>query len=186
MATVHYEILLKGNEDILCAYIHGFLAGKNIKEGIIFGNKEPFEIHEIRELIRYHGGICHFICRAGIRQTLLSAVHSAPESYSFEVVQQRKISSASFKFKFETFNEEVAGKLKKIFDKIPAGVTVVDFEPEEVIDPKAKGIEVYAPAHDYRYAGEGKATGNVEALLDFHRALSESEFIEMENIELEY
>jgi hypothetical protein len=186
MAAVYYELLVKGNEDKIFAYLSGYLAGKKIKEGVIFCDECPFRIHELRELIRYHGEIAHIVCRAGLKHTILSALRSAPTAYSFEVKRERKISGASFEFKFETFSKKVAGGLKRTFSQIPSGLKLPGFEPKETIDPRAAGIEMYAPAHDYRYSGKGKITGDVETILDFYRRLSRSEFIQMEEIELEY
>jgi hypothetical protein len=186
MAAVYYELLVKGNEDKIFAYLNGYLTGKKIKQGVIFCEECPFRIHELRELIRYHGDVAHIICRAGLRQTVLSAIRSAPAAYSFEVKKDRKITSASFEFKFETFSKKVAGGLKRMFTQLPAGLKLIDFQPEETIDPDAKGIERYAPAHEYQYSGEGMVAGNVETLLDFHCRLSQSDFVELEEIVLEY
>ena len=186
MAAVYYELLVKGNEDKLFAYLNGYLAGKKIKQGVIFCDECPFNIHELRELIRYHGEVSHVVCRAGLRQTVLSALRSSPATYSFEVKKDRKITKASFEFKFETFSKKVAGGLKRTFTQMPAGLKLIDFEPEEKIDPDAAGIERYAPAHDYRFEGSGAVSGNVEMLLDFHRRLSQSDFVELEEIVLEY
>lgn len=186
MAGVYYELLVKGNEDKMFAYLNGYLTAKKIKEGVIFCDECPFNIHELRELIRYHGEVAHIACRAGLRQTVLSALRSAPAAYSFEVKKERKISKASFEFKFETFSKKVAGGLKRMFAQMPTGLKLSEYEPEEKIDPDAAGIERYAPAHDYRFAGKGKVTGNAETLLDFHRRLSQSDFIKLEKIELEY
>lgn len=186
MAAVYYELLVKGNEDKIFAYLNGYLTSKKIKKGVIFCDECPFDIHELRELIRYHGEVAHIVCRAGLRQTVLSALRSAPAAYSFEIKKDRKISKAAFEFKFETFSKKVASGLKRTFTQMPKGLELLEYEPEERIDPDAAGIERYAPAHDYRFAGKGKITGNVETLLDFHRQLSQSEFIKLEKIELEY
>jgi hypothetical protein len=184
--AVHYELLVKGHEEIIYAYLNGYMAGKKVKEGVILCNECPFQIHEFRELIRYHGGVVHIVVRAGLRQTVLSALRSAPASYGFEIKKDRKITNASFEFKFETVSKKVAGGLKRMFTQMPAGLKLTDFEPEEKFDPDAAGIERYAPAHHYKYEGSGTASGNVELLLDFHRRLSQNDFVELEEIVLEY
>ncbi len=186
MATIYYELIIKGDQDLLCAYLEGFLRAKRIREGVIFSNNCPLQIHHIRELIKYHGGVVHLICRSGLRATLAAAVKNAPEDYSFLIKREQKISSASFGFEFETFSRKVAGGIKRIFTKLPAGLKLKQFKPQEKIDPEARGIERYAPAHDYRYSGEGEVTGDVQTVLDFHKKLLKNDFFELEDISLHY
>jgi hypothetical protein len=186
MATVHYELLIKGNQDLLCAYLQGFLRAKKIRQGVIFAQDCPLQTHLVRELLEYHRGVTHLICRAGLRANLVSAINGAPEDYSFEIKKERKISSAFFSFEFETVSRKVAGNIKRAFTLLPAGLKLRQYKPQEKIDPEAVGLERYAPAYDYRFWGTGRVTGDVELLLNFHAKLSKNEFISLESITLRY
>jgi hypothetical protein len=186
MAVTFYEVIIKGNEDLLFAYLHGFLNGRKIKQGIIFSNECPLAIHHLREFIEYRGEVLHMVCRARLRATVVSAIEEAPEEYSFSVKKEQRISTASFEFEFEIFNKEAAGILKKTFASLPSGLKLMDYEPDESIHPDAAGPEGYAPMHEYRFHGKGKITGNIETLLDFHRSLSQNDFVKLEDIGLTY
>jgi hypothetical protein len=186
MAATFYELIIKGNEDLLYAYLHGFMSGRKIEKGIIFSNEHPLAIHHLREFLEYRGEVLHLVCRARLRASVISAVESAPKDYSFELKKEQRIASASFSFEFETFNREAAGNLKKIFASLPKGLKLVAYEPEESIHPDAAGPEGYAPMHEYRFHGKGNVLGDVETLLDFHEQLSHNDFIKLEEIRLDY
>jgi hypothetical protein len=186
MAATFCELIIKGDDSLLLAYMHGFLTGKKIKRGVVFSNECPLEIHQLREMIEYHGEVLHLICRTGLKATLVSAIKNAPEQYSFEIKKEQRISAASFAFEFATFSKNVASILKKTFSRIPAGLKFVKYEPQEKIDPEAAGPEGYAPLHDYKFFGEGEVLGDIETILRFHRKLSRNDFIEIENIHLIY
>jgi len=186
MAVTFYELIIKGNEDLLFAYLHGFMNGRKIKQGIIFSNECPLATHHLKEFIEYRGEVLHLVCRARLRASLVSAIEESPEDYSFEVKKEQRILAASFSFEFETFNREAAGNLKKTFAGLPSGLKLVDYEPEESIHPDAAGPEGYAPMHEYRFHGQGKVLGDIETLLDFHRDLSQNDFIKLEDIRLSY
>ena len=186
MAATFYELIIKGDDSLLLAYMHGFLKGKKIKRGVIFSTECPLEIHQLREMIEYRGEVLHLICRNSLKTTLVSAIKNAPEQYSFEIKKEQRISAASFAFEFETFSSKVAGILKRTFSRIPAGLTLVTYEPQEKLDPDAAGPEGYAPLHDYKFFAKGEVLGDIETLLRFHKRLSRNDFIEVENIHLIY
>ncbi len=177
MPGVYYELIVKGDQNLLSAYLQGFLAGRKIKEGVIFSRNYPIQIHHLRELIHYHGEVLHLVCRAAIRPTVVSAIKSAPAGLSFEIKVERKVSSASFGFEFETVSKDVATDLKRTFASLPKELKMKGFKPREEIDPEAKGPEGYAPMPSYCYSGKGEVAGDVEALLAFYQKLSQNEFV---------
>ncbi|NIM20143.1 MAG: hypothetical protein GTO51_07915 [Candidatus Latescibacteria bacterium] len=186
MATVHYEIIIKGDQNLLCAYLHGFLRGRKIKEGVIFSTECPLRTHHLREMIHYKGEVTHLICRGSVRPAMISAIKTAPEDYSFEIKKEQRITGASFTFKFETFSKKVGSALKRTFTRIPEGVRLNKYKPIEAVLPRAAGIEGYAPMHDYSFQGTGEVSGDVETVLLFHQRLAQNQFIELEDISLLY
>ncbi|MEJ2721927.1 MAG: hypothetical protein P8181_12435 [bacterium] len=182
MATYH-EFVIKGNRKLLHGFLRGFQAAKNIKRGLICCGDYPINTHHIKNLLTLHGDRTHVICDSRLRSSLIAAVEKAVD-LEFEILSDGEIFATSFEFRFETFNKKVASDLKRIFRRPPAGLTVEDYEPEEIVDPDAKGVEVYTPVHDYIFKGEGVVKGDIEKLCRFHAKLSANEFIEVEDIEI--
>ena len=185
MAAIYYEYTIKGDEDALCAYLDGFLRGKGIKEGYFFTKDHPFQSHQIKEMIKYHGAVGHLICQSKLRQLVQSAIRQ-DNKLGFEVKDTRKIKNCSFHFEFETANRTVAGTIKRALAKLVPGVDLIDYDPEEVVDPKAKGPEGYAPLHSYTFKGAGLVEGDIAGVLKTHTRLSKNEFIDCEDIEVHH
>jgi hypothetical protein len=186
MAVKHYDFIIKGGNDELCAYLQGFLRGKGIKSGYLFTSCHPFQSHFLKELVHYHGEVVHLICRANLRSVVAAAIRQSPEGSDFEIVESKPISRTTFHFKFNTANRSVAGAIKRLLGRHPAGVKLVDYEPEEAVYPDAKGAEGYAPLHEYTFRGKGTIVGDVEGVLKVRQKLEGNEFIHCDEIEIHY
>jgi len=186
VAIKHYDFIIKGNEDKLCAYLNGYLRGKGVKSGYIFTSCHPFKSHFLKELIKYHGDVVHLICRPAIRPVIRAALKQAPVEYEWEIVESRSVKKATFEFKFETANRQVAGTIKRLLGRHPEGVRLVDYEPKEVFDPDARGSEGYAPLHEYTFRGKGTIVGDVDGILKVYQKLTGNQFIHCEEIEIHH
>jgi hypothetical protein len=186
MADNYYELIIQGDKKTSRAYLEGFLRGKNIRSGVIFCKDYKISSrHDIKGPDFRHEHL-HLICVTGIKTSILSAVKRAPESLSITVEMERALASISFEFSFETFNKEIGAKLKRMFHNPPKGVEIEDFDENEEILPEAKGVEAYAPLHDYQYKGGGKVTGDVEQVLFFHKKLKDLELVDVNDIQLAF
>ena len=74
MAVKHYDFFVKGNAEIVVAYLDGFLRGKGVRGGYLFTEDLPFQTHSIKEYIKFHGDVVHLICRASQQQA--SGMHA--------------------------------------------------------------------------------------------------------------
>jgi hypothetical protein len=186
MAVVYYELIVKGDQDYLCAYLQGYMNAKKISQGVICSKDCPLQTHNLREMIKYHGEVLHLVCRAGLLATVKDAITAAEPQKKFEIKRERKISRAFFTFEFETVSRAVGAEIKDILANLPAGLNLRLFKPEEKINPEAKGAELYAPAHDYKYSGTGELSGDIEKLIALHIELVEHDFVKAEEIVLRY
>ncbi len=185
MPTVYYEYVIKGDEDKLCAYLDGFLRGKGVKDGFFLAKDHPFHRHMVKEMIKYHGAVGHLICVSKLRPLVQTAVRQGVE-LGLEIIEEKKIAKCSFRFEFDTANRNVAGTIKRALGSLPAGGKLVQYNPEEVEDPTAKGPEGYAPLHAYVFKGEGTVEGTVAGVLKSHAKLSGHEFISCTDIDIHY
>jgi len=180
--AVYHEIIIKGNYDAVRCYLRGFLAGRDVKSGYYFGGEWPFQLHFLRELIKFHGEVTHLLCTGSLKPTVVSAIKKADDD--FEVKETRKVTAVAFDFDFRTANRKVADTVKGALEKLPRGVKLVDYEPKEIVDPGAKGVEVYTPAHEYEFKGKGRIRGEVPGVLDMHKRLSDIESFRLDKIEI--
>ncbi|UCH84494.1 MAG: hypothetical protein JSW50_02035 [Candidatus Latescibacterota bacterium] len=183
MAVTYHELVIKGNGKLLRGFIRGYQLGKNIKRGLLFCQDYPINTHHLRHILTFRGDHLHIVCRARIRQGFLTAIENASD-LEFEVLSDEEILVASFEFEFETFNKKVASNIKRILRRIPAGLELRSYNPEETTDPDAEGVEIYSPVHDYTFKGKGSVAGDIEKLCAFHTKLDEHEFFEVKDIRL--
>ena len=183
MAT-YYEIIIKGDDELARAYVEGYFLGRGIKHGYEFGEDEALDLSHMRDLIKYHGSVLHMICESSLRGDLKRAVRQAPEDYEFEIVETRLIQRASFRFKFFTANRRVAGQIKRIISTLPEGVRTTDYDPKEIVDPSARGAEVYAPTHAYEFKGKGVIEGTPDAVYDVHARMEDHQHVTVNDIVL--
>jgi hypothetical protein len=186
MAVKHYDFIIKGDEDKLCAYLNGYLRGKGVKSGYIFTSRHPFKTHYLKEFIHYHGEVVHLVCRSSLRPIIRTAINQCPADHDWEIVESRPVKKAMFEFKFSTANRQAAGAIKRILGRHPAGVRLVEYEPKESFNPEAKGSEGYAPLHEYEFEGKGTIVGDVEGVLKVYDKLKANEFIHSDDIEIGY
>lgn len=186
MAVKHYDFVIKGDEDKLCAYLNGYLRGKGVKSGYIFTSDHPFKSHLLRELIHYHGEVVHLVCRSSLRPIIRAAINQSPPEHQWEIVDSRPVKKTTFEFRFNTANRQAAGAIKRILGRHPAGVRLVEYEPKETFTPDAKGSEGYAPLHEYTFRGKGTIVGDVEGVLKVYDKLEANEFIHSDAIEICY
>ncbi|MDH3216013.1 MAG: hypothetical protein OEN01_06935 [Candidatus Krumholzibacteria bacterium] len=184
MSQNYYEVVVKGDDNLLKGFLSGFKAAKRIKSGLIFAADHPIDTHHLKEILTFQRDHVHLAASERYHAALLAAIKAAAE-IDIEIVSDKRISKAYFDFKFSTFNRDVASKLKRRLARLPVGLELADFEPKETIEPSGKGVELYSPLHDYAFEGKGRVQGDLEKLLLFHRKCEEHVFIETSDIELE-
>ncbi len=114
---------------------------------------------------------------------LVRAIQGKPD-ISLERV--REITRGRFAFEAKAYSPEVAAKIKQaLHAPLPPGVVLEAFEEEEDVDPSAKGVELYSPAHDYVYRCHGIFSGTPPGIFEIHRALQALDFVHQEKLELE-
>lgn len=183
MAT-YYEVVIKGDDDVTRAYLEGFFRGKRVRSGYAFGADHSFDIRHLKDIMKYHGGVMHMVCTAQVLTGVKSAIRRAPESYELEIVETYRLRRAYYHFKFKTANRKVAGQLKRVIGKLPAGVRATDYDPKEIIDPSARGTEGYAPVHEYVFKGNGVIEGSPEGVFKMYQKMEENDFIHCNDIVL--
>jgi hypothetical protein len=98
----------------------------------------------------------------------------------------REVEGGSFPFEAKAYARDVARTIKgALHDALPPGISLEDLQESETVEPEAKGVELYAPVHDYVYRASGTVRGSLPGVLEMHRRLTEMEFCKPGEIAIE-
>lgn len=134
----------------------------------------------VRDLL---GGEAHHLVFATAPQAR-ALLRAARAHGRVRVEELRRIEEGHFTFRAEAFSEAVAAEIRRALrEDVPAGVTV-EVEETEERDPRAKGVELFAPAHDYVYRARGTVAGSPPGVLAMHLRLDELDFVHVGRLEV--
>lgn len=165
------EIVIEGQFILVKGFIMGFLHGSNQEFDYFFHRKhgirrETFK-EVIKELFEFDSHV-HLCLDNNIIPKFLKAIEKSHEKIGLEIKSVRAIKSANFSFSYEIFNEELANKVKELFENSPAGISMIDYQPTVEKSDDAVGVEGYAPVHDFVARGNGKAEGNFYDVMELY------------------
>ena len=183
MVPVFYELIIKGKEKIIDAFLRGFFLGRNIKKGFYMCDEHHMCEDPGRGFLHFKDYV-HLICRTDIKTGLESAIEQAPKDLGLKLYDTRKVTRAKFSFKFEIFNKKMGTSLKRMLNAPPKGVRLIGFTDQEDINPEAKGVEMFAPLHEYSYSGEGQVDGDIEAVIHYYQKLDAIDLFNATEIKL--
>ncbi|MCI0451545.1 MAG: hypothetical protein L0Z51_04025 [Candidatus Latescibacteria bacterium] len=182
MAT-YYELVIKGDDRDLIPYLAGYLTAEGV-DGVYFAEESGLHVHALRERIKHHGEVQHVVCTKQSLAIVLEALEDAAPRYRFEVVEQRALASASFRFKVETPSRKIAQEVKDIVAKCRRGVEVEGYSPSETVSAEGAGAEIYSPMHDYKFEASAAVSGDVARVIEMRKALGAIDFVDCEEIDL--
>jgi len=191
MTKSYYEVILEGSFDLIKGFVLGYLEGSGIKGEAIFGREHHVEneskFGQLMRLIHVKGNKVHLIVGAGLHNLLKDAVSNRQDKLDIKILSVRKIADAHFDFAYKAFAKEFGDKLKELFENMPKGLELgPGYEPKETITPEAKGIEAYAPLHEYEIKANGRVHGLIKAVINFYGEVEHNPLVELGDIKLEF
>ena len=97
----------------------------------------------------------------------------------------RKVNDASFRVKVRAFSAEVRAEIRRTLLVPRPGITAVEFAESGEHRPGDQGVELYSPAHEFVWQGEGEIRGAPPAIFEVYREASRRDFIEPEPLHLD-
>ena len=180
------EIIVRGDEKIMKGFLVGYCTSNRIKSGLVLARDHDINRHHLREILRFRPHYLHLVVRSDHYRALASTLRRVEKELNMTVISDRAIRRAWLEYDFETFNRRVARTIKRFFANLPEGIKRTGRKHEEHVDPHAKGVEMYSPAHDYAFRGKGQLTGDLERLLRLHPKMKAHEFIDVGDINLKH
>jgi hypothetical protein len=183
-----YEVVFEGAPK----RVRGFLAGLRLGvggESTIFYHYDECVHHEglgarLAEMVHLSKQDCHVIVDTDLKRRLQKLAPRIEAEAQLRIRSSRFIRSASLPFHFEAFADRYGQEISYRLHNLPDGLRLVDFEQDEKRDPRAEGVEAYAPAHHYEIRGSGRVVGRVDLLIEARRLLDSHPLIAVGEITL--
>ncbi len=189
----YYELVFEGRYETIAGMLEGFALASGKKWEFWFSRKAGIETETFAEAILEWGAL-----KSRLHHVILEKEF---HSYLQRMIAKRKdlklirpeytksameIKTASFKFEAKAFAKKYGTEIKGILAKPPVGIKIKDYKPHEEIHESAKGVELYAPDHDYTFTAEGIAIGEFKAILDFRKKLDDHPLVDVSTIRLQF
>jgi hypothetical protein len=190
MTKKYYEVVLEGSYELVKGFVLGYLEGKGIEGDAVFEQeyhiKGEGRLEQIMRMLNVKENEIRVIIGEGVGLMLREAIERRKADLNLKVRSIRPVTGARFNFRYKTFSKEFVEKLKATFANLPPGVELKGYEPVEVIQLDAKGVEAYAPLHDYEIKASGEVIGPAKEVIDFYDQIEHNELIELDEIQLEF
>jgi hypothetical protein len=191
MAKKFYEVVVEGHYDFINGMLEGFLLGKGKNWVFYFSRKAGIKAEtlseKIAEWITFRTKIHHLVIEDKFYDDFTKAMQAKSNHTHIHkkfIKSAKKIKKASFEFSFKTYGKKYGDEIKALLKKIPTGVKLQNYKPKETVLESGKGIEQYAPEHEYAFEGSGKLVGELDGLLTLRKKLEENPLIELKEIVL--
>ena len=190
MGDRYHEVVIEGAKGRSYGFVEGFLVAKGMVGRMYDMEVEGFDCEPLRERVRelFHPSeATHhaLVPEQELPVFRLAAAEAQARNLAVSIHDERLVDGARFQFSFRIYSLIHAGRIRAWFDGLPAGVTLTDdTQFEEASNPDAKGMEAYAPEHEYELRGEGAVSGAVEGVIELYRRCRTEELVEVSALEL--
>jgi len=176
-----YEIVIEGPFMLVKGFVVGFLAGVKPDGEYFFHRKAGIRRETLKGFLREFFELDNHV-HLCLEPDLIERFKKAAELYKtktgMKIESIKPIKSASFTFAYEFFNEDLANKARDMLTKLPKNVELKDYFPFVEKDNEARGVEAYAPLHDFTSRAKGKIEGDFEGAMKVYLDIKRSEFSE--------
>ena len=186
-----FEVTIEGSLELMRGFVAGFLEGRGVAGDVFFGDDYHIDGESpaglLLRLTGVRGKTCTVIVGAGLHDLLAPALEKRRRVVPLKILKVREVIDASFEVSFRTYSREVGTEIKGLLENLPEGVSrEAAFKMHEVFDPEGKGVDAYAPLHEYELDGKGWISGPVKSVFGLYHQLGRLDVAELEDMELTY
>ena len=190
MNREYCQVVIEGSFDLMKGFVVGILEGKGIQGEAIFSEEHHVEnesaFGQMLRLIGGRGNRFRLIIGTGFFELFKESLERRSDELALKIVSEKRIRQASFGFRFRAYTRELGSELKGLFGNPPEGLRVKDYHPAEKVLPEGKGMEAYAPLHEYDVKANGTIYGPVRDVMDFYGRVEHYDMVKLDKIKLEY
>jgi hypothetical protein len=189
MEKRYYELVFEGHYKTIYGLLEGFILGKGTDWRYFFSKNAGIKTETLSEIIAewvtFKTKIHHIIMEEKFYEEFCTSLKKWKEHPMINIKyikSARLILDASFEFEFKTYARKYGDEIKALINYLPKGLELHNYNPMEKEIETAKGIERYAPEHDYIFEGSGKVSGDLEELIGFKDKIDENPLVETGSI----
>ena len=165
-----HAIVIDGAERAVRAFVAGVLGDRGAApDAAVFAKDVGVKPESLGERLRaLLGAERHQLVLVSetLVAPLLTALAGEGAAAGLGLAEHHRVRGAHFGFSIETFSREVGKAVHEMLETLPPDVTIADRNEGAEGHDDHKGVELYAPVHDYVY----RATGTVRGSFDGVRA----------------
>jgi len=189
MPSHFIEVVFEAKEHYLRGLLHGLQSGNKTTFKYFFNRDAGVQAESFAEKIKEWTSLSdkyqHLLMEQGLYE-LVRQLGADQQAEHIHILSARPVQSGKFSVKVRNAARGETDIIKKAFAEKPAAVKSIDWHDEEKEDRKAKGIELYTPAHEYLYVASGAFQGELEALIAFRQKVTALSAVDANEIELEF
>ncbi len=181
MSSKFSELVIDGNFMLVKGFLLGFLSQENAEGKYFFHRKAGIRRESFKDMLKEFFELDNYahVC---LDDSLINRFVEAAKFFTSitgnKIKSIKPVSSASFTFSFEVFNKDLADETKKILHNLPDDVKLEDYIPFEDKVSEGKGVEGYAPLHEYTLRARGKFAGDFAGIMDIYLKIKRSDLSE--------
>ncbi|MBE0564442.1 MAG: hypothetical protein IH621_00665 [Krumholzibacteria bacterium] len=183
-----YEVVFRGKPKVVRAFLHGLVLGAGADATIFFsytdGIAHEGKLEQLAGKVGLRTSDCHVVMDAGVSALIKDLAKRIVAETGLEIAAHRRIRSAKLAFSYTAYTPGHEAELLQAVESLPPGVRMQGFTRDEKADPGARGVEAYAPSHDFEASGEGLLLGPVDELVAIRQRMARYPLIAAKDIEL--
>jgi hypothetical protein len=193
MNRIYFEVVVEGHHEFIKGFVTGLLAGKGLQEETFFGGDYDIDKDHPLEMLAHLVGLRHEHTVMIVEEQVLElwrswikrSTNNRGRDAGMNLISAHKIKEGQFTFSIDTFSREIGKKLNQILTDISPCLRIEPpYAPEEKETPEGRGIEAYAPLHDYEMKAKGRILGSCRDLFHCYSALNRYEVVTLSSMEL--
>ncbi|HAJ25829.1 MAG TPA: hypothetical protein DCG53_01035 [Syntrophus sp. (in: bacteria)] len=185
----YFKVVIAGHYDFIRGFINGLLTGRGIKEESFFGEDYNIDDERTFEMLARLAGVrgehTVIIVKSQVLEIIRDVIVGKGEKGGLNLVSVHRIKDAFFTFSIQTFSREIGKELDHILTEASSGLKIEPpYAPQEKETPEGRGVEAYAPLHDYEFQAEGSISGDCAKIFHCYRNLKHYEVVDLGPVEI--
>ena len=175
-----HAIVVEGGEAQVRGFVAGFLAERKVDPAsVVLGNDVGLAPESLVERLRalLKGGHHALLVPHDLAAPMVEALWRVGADVGLRVADRHPIAGARFDLHAEVFSREVSTAIRAALHDLPDGVHFEQHTEHETEHVEHKGVELYAPVHDYTYGVKARVAGPLKGVLEVRRRLEAIEAV---------
>ena len=182
------EVVFQGKPKVVRAFLSGLLLGSGRRSTVYFsfldGVQHEGKAKHLAEIVGLRSSSCHAIVDAETAIWLKGLTRAIADETGLTITANRRIRSSSMELHYQAYARRYEDEIMAALNNLPAGLKLTGFRRDVRIEPDAKGVEAYAPAHEFEATGKGAVSGPVDLMIELKRSLARFPLLQAADIEL--